>query len=163
MLIFFRVFSSNWLKHYIKLLDRLSVLAFHLFFWVSTSAYSFKCMSFKWPVLMPLFFLPVIIFVTAVTLWLQFSSVSQLCPTLCDPMNCSIPGLPTHHQLLEFTQIHVHWVGDAIQPSYPLLSPSPPVFNLSQHQGLFKWVIMAYFSISSYILYCSFYLLQFYL
>ena len=70
----------------------------------------------------------------------QFSSVTQLWPTLCDPMDCSTPGLPIHHQLLEFTQTHVHWVGDAIQPSHPLSSPTPPVFNLSQHQGLFKWV-----------------------
>ena len=59
---------------------------------------------------------------------------------LCDPMDCSTTGLPVHHQLLEFTQTHVHWVSDAIQPSHPLLSPSPPAFNLSQHQGLFKWV-----------------------
>ena len=70
----------------------------------------------------------------------QLSSVGQSCSTLCDPMDCSTPGLPVHHQLPEFTQTHVHWVGDAIQPSYPLLSPSPPAFNLSQHQGLFKWV-----------------------
>ena len=67
----------------------------------------------------------------------QFSSVAQLCPTLCDPMNCSTPGLPVHHQLLEFTQIHVHWVSDAIQPSHPLSSPSPPAPNPSQHQSLF--------------------------
>ena len=65
------------------------------------------------------------------------SSAVQSCPTLCDPMDCSTPGLPVHHQLLEFTQTHVHWVCDAIQPSHPLLSPSPPAFNLSQHQGLF--------------------------
>ena len=71
---------------------------------------------------------------------LQFSSVAQSCPTLCNPMNHSRPGLPVHHQLPEFTQTHVHWVGDAIQPSHPLSSPSPPVFNLSQHQGFFKWV-----------------------
>ena len=70
----------------------------------------------------------------------QFSSVAQSCPTLCDPMNRSISGLPVHHQLPEFTQTHVHRVGDAIQPSHPLLSPSPPALNLSQHQGLFKWV-----------------------
>ena len=70
----------------------------------------------------------------------QFSSVVQLCPTLCDPMDCSLPGLPVHHQLPEFTQTHVHLAGDAIQPSHPLLSPSPPAFNLSQHQGLFQWV-----------------------
>ena len=70
----------------------------------------------------------------------QFSSVAQSCPTLCDPMDCSMPGLPVHHQLPEFTQTHVHWVSDAIQPSHPLSSPLPPTFNLSQHQGLFKWV-----------------------
>ena len=66
----------------------------------------------------------------------QFSSVAQSCPTLCNPMDCSTPGLPVHHQLPEFTQTYVHGVGDAIQPSHPLLSPSPPAFNLSQHQGL---------------------------
>ena len=70
----------------------------------------------------------------------QFSSVAQSCLTLCDSMNCSMPGLPVHHQLLKSTQTHVHWGGDAIQPSHPLLSPSPPAFNLSQHQSLFKWV-----------------------
>ena len=72
---------------------------------------------------------------------LQFSSVqSQSCPTLCDPMNRSTPGFSVHHQLPEFTQTHVHWVGDAIQPSHPLLSPFPPALNPSQHQGLFQWV-----------------------
>ena len=70
----------------------------------------------------------------------QFRSVAQSCPTLCDPMNRSTPGLPVHHQLPEFTQIHVRRVGDAIQPSHPLSSPSPPAPNPSQHQGLFKWV-----------------------
>ena len=70
----------------------------------------------------------------------QFNSVSQSCPTLCDPMNNSTPGLPVHHQLPEFTQTHVHWVSDAIQLSHPLSSPSPPALNLSQHHGLFKWV-----------------------
>ena len=70
----------------------------------------------------------------------QFSSAAQSCPTLGDPMECSTPGSPVHHQLLELIQIHVHHVGDAIQPSHPLSSPSPPAFNLSQHQGLFKWV-----------------------
>jgi len=68
----------------------------------------------------------------------QFSSVTQSCPTLCDPMNRSMPGLPVHHQLPEFTQTHVHRVGDAIQPSHPLSSPSPPAPNPSQHQSLFK-------------------------
>ena len=70
----------------------------------------------------------------------QFSSVAQLCPTLCDPVNRSTPGLPVHHQLPEFTQTHVPRVGDAIQPSHPLSSPSPPAPNPSQHQGLFQWV-----------------------
>ena len=71
----------------------------------------------------------------------QFSSVAQSCPTLCNPMNHSTPGLPVHHQLLESTQTHVHRVNDAIQPSHPLSSPSPPALNFSQHQGLFQcWV-----------------------
>ena len=68
----------------------------------------------------------------------QFSSVTQSCPTLCDPMNCSMPGLPVHHQLPELTQTQVHQVGDAIQPSHPLLSPSPPTPSPSQHPGLFQ-------------------------
>ena len=72
--------------------------------------------------------------------YIQFSSVTQSCLTLCDPMNRSTPGLPVHHQLLEFTQTHVHRVGDAIQPSHPLLSPFPPAPNPSQHLGLFQWV-----------------------
>ena len=71
---------------------------------------------------------------------IQCSSVAQLCPTLWDPMNCSTPGLPVHHKLPEFTQTHAHWVSDAIQPSHPLLSSSPPAPNPSQHQGLFHWV-----------------------
>ena len=74
--------------------------------------------------------------------FLMYSSVqfTQSFPTLCNPMDCSMPGLPVHHQLPEFTQTHVHWVGDAIQPSHPLSSPSPPAFDLSQHEGLFQWV-----------------------
>ena len=75
---------------------------------------------------------------TSISISVQFSSVAQSCSTLCDPMNHSTPGLPVHHQLPEFTHTHVHRVSDAIQPSHPLLSPSPPTFNLSQHQGLFK-------------------------
>ena len=70
----------------------------------------------------------------------QFSSVTQLCPTLCDPMDSIMPGFPVHHQLLEFTQTHVHLVGDAIYPCNPLSSTSSPVLNLSQHQGLLQWV-----------------------
>ena len=71
---------------------------------------------------------------------IQFSSVAQSCPTLCDPMDCRMPDFPVHHQLLELAQTLVHWVGDAIQPSHPVSSPSPPAFNLFQHQGLFQWV-----------------------
>ena len=72
------------------------------------------------------------------------SSVTQSCLTLCKPMDCSTPGFPVHHQLSEFTQTRAHRVGDAIQPSHPLSSPSPPTFNLSQHQGLLKWVSSLY-------------------
>ena len=71
---------------------------------------------------------------------MMFSSVTQLCPTLCNPMDCSTPGFPGHHQLLELAQTHVQRVGDAIQPFHPLSSPSPLAFNLSQLQGLFQWV-----------------------
>ena len=74
------------------------------------------------------------------SLIIQFSSVTQSCPTLCDPMNHSTPGPPVHHQLPEFTQTHAHRVSDAIQPSHPLLFPSPPAPNPSQHQGLLQWV-----------------------
>ena len=71
---------------------------------------------------------------------IHFSSVAQSCPALCNPMDCSTPGLPVYHQLLELTQTHVHLVSDTIQPSHPLSFPSPPALNLSQHQGLFEWV-----------------------
>ena len=74
------------------------------------------------------------------SLVVQFSSVTQSCPTLSDPMDCSTPGLPVHHQLPALAQTHVHRVGDAVQPSHPLSSPSPTAFNLSQHQGLFQSV-----------------------
>jgi len=75
-------------------------------------------------------------------IWLNTTiccSVTQSCQTLCDPMDCSPPGFPVLHYLSEFAQTHVHWVSDAMQPSHPLLLPSPPVLNLSQHQGLFRW------------------------
>ena len=72
--------------------------------------------------------------------FLQFSSIAQWCPTPCNPMNCSTPGLPVHHQLLEFIQIHIHWVVDAIQPSHPPQTPFPPAPNPSHHQSLFQWV-----------------------
>ena len=82
-------------------------------------------------------FLELFCFFDDSTTGVQFTSVAQSCPTLCDPMNCSMPGLPVHHQLPEFTQTHVHRVSDAIQPSHPLSSPSPAP-NPSQHQGLFQ-------------------------
>ena len=77
---------------------------------------------------------------THLCMQVQFSSVTQSCLTLCDPMNRSTPGLTVHYQLPEFTQTHVHWVSDAIQPSHPLSSPFPPAPNPSQHQSLFQWV-----------------------
>ena len=83
-----------------------------------------------------LFFISVSLLLSHISL--QFRSVAQSCPTRCNPMNCSTPGLPVHHQFPEFTQIHVHRVGDAIQPSHPLSSPSPPAPNPSQHQSLFQ-------------------------
>ena len=75
---------------------------------------------------------------------LYYCSVAQLCLTISDPMDCSTPGLPVRHQLPGLAQTHVHRVGDAIQPSHPLSSPSPPAFNLSQHQGLFQWAGSSY-------------------
>ena len=75
--------------------------------------------------------------------YVQFSSVAQSCPTLSNPMDCSMSGFPVHHQPPELAQTHVHWVSNAIQPSHPL-PPSPPAFNLSQHQGLFQWVSSSY-------------------
>ena len=71
-------------------------------------------------------------------IYIQFSSVTQSCPTFCNPINCNTPGRHVHHQLLEFTQTHVHRVSDAIQPSHPLVYPIPPALNPSQHQGLFQ-------------------------
>ena len=77
------------------------------------------------------------------TLELDCCSVTWLCSTFCNPMDCSMPGFPVLHHLLELAQIHVHWVSGAIQPSHPLLSPSSPAFSLSQHQGLFQWGLSA--------------------
>ena len=74
----------------------------------------------------------------------QFGSVTKLCLTLCDPMDCSTPGFPVHHQLPELAQTHIHWVHDAIQPCHLLSSPSPSTFNHSQHQDLFQWIISSH-------------------
>ena len=81
------------------------------------------------------------VLITLIMLYvISLSSVAQSCPTLCDPMDCSTPRFPVHHQFLELAETHVCWVSDAIQPSRPLSSSSPPAFRLSQHQGLFQWV-----------------------
>ena len=95
-----------------------------------------------------IFFFPSLYFYLSVPKFhmcvIQFSSVAKSYLTLCNPMGCSMLGFPVHHQLLELARTHVHRVSDIIQPPYPLLSPSPPAFNLSQHQGLFKWVSSSY-------------------
>ena len=101
----------------------------------SASTLSNMFMRFLYPICNTYIFFYMCVYVSV-----QFSSVTQLCPTLCDPMNCSTPGLRVHHQLPEFTQTHIHQVGDAIQPSHPLSSPSPPAPNPSQHQSLFQSV-----------------------
>ena len=98
--------------------------------WTSASYQFMYCWNLTWRILS----------ITLLACSDQIRSVTQSCPTLYDPMNHSTPGLPVHHQTLEFAQTHVHWVSDAIQSSHPLSSPSPPTFNLSQHQDLFKWV-----------------------
>ena len=102
--------------------------------WVRCSAWISDFDSNLYPVICSLYLFPCSPFHGV-----QFSSVAQSCPTLCDPIDCSTPGLPVHHQLPQFTEAHVHGVSDAIQPSHPLPSPSPAV-NLFQHQGLFKLV-----------------------
>ena len=90
----------------------------------------------------------------------QSSSVAQSCLTLCAPVVCSTPGLPVHHWLPEFTQTHVHRVSDAIQPSHPLSSPSPPDLSLSQHQGLFQWVSSSHMCVYMYVCVCRRYMMQ---
>ena len=113
--------------------------SFFFFFWYFILD-SFYCSTFKvtifYSAMSYLLLIPSNIFLSIV----QFSPVTQLYPTLCDPLDCSTPGFPIHHQLPELTRTRVHRVGDAIQPSHPLSSPSPPAFSLSQDQGLFKWV-----------------------
>ena len=101
--------------------------------WIREKARKFQKKSISALLTMPK---PLTVWITIV----QFSSVTQSCPTLCNPRDCSMPGLPVHHQHPELTQTHVHWVSDGTQPSHPLSSTSPPAFTLSQHQGLFQWV-----------------------
>ena len=104
----------------------------------------FLCLNLSWHAFLVIFYFGLAHFGEALyrqrALSVQFSSVTQSCPTPCDPMNSSTPGLPVQHQLPESTQTHVHRVGDAIQPSHPLSSPSPSAPNPSQHHGLFQWV-----------------------
>jgi len=102
----------------------------HIFYFLCSFGWLFKC-------------------VKNLSSFSRFSSVAQSCLALCDPMDCSTPGFPVLDQLLELAQTHVHPVGDAIQPSYPLLSPSSLAFNLSQHQGLFQWVSSSHQNIQS--------------
>ena len=132
---------QHWIKRWCFACTHLVSMALAAFLWPISrvSALLDSVNTVPFPVLV--FFRPMII-LTSINIFssVQFSSVGQSCPTLCDPMDWSMLSLPVHRQLPEFTQTHVHWVSDAIQPSHPLSSPSPPVFNLSQHQGLFKWV-----------------------
>ena len=127
--------KNSSLSHYIVFsislhwLLRKAFLPLLAIFWNS----AFKWIYFSFSLLLFTSLLDIYILV-------QFSSVTQSCLTLCNPMNHSTPSLPVHHQLQEVTQIHVHRVGDAIQPSHPLSSPSPPAPNPSQHQGLFQWI-----------------------
>ena len=118
----------SWIKYiWIDLLQVCGITAFQVF------NHPDFCLS--WPHL-----LLITLICSSLLSLLQFSSVAQSCPTLCNHMGCSTPGFPVHHQLPELAQTHVHRVGDAIQPSHLLLAPSPPAFNLSQHRGLFQWV-----------------------
>ena len=100
----------------------------------------FKGISIVFTIVAVPIYIPIDSAVGLLFLYTLFSSVTQSCLILCNPMDCSTPGPCVYHQRPEFTQTHVHWVSDAIQPSHPLLSPSPPAFSLSQHQGLFQWV-----------------------
>ena len=110
------------------------------YFWIPTKCVWVPVTPHPCQYLVVSVFQIVVILIAVVIPSLHFTLVAQCCPTLCDPMNCSTPGLPVHHHLPEFTQTHVHQVGDATQPSHPLSSPSPPAPNPSQHQGLFQRV-----------------------
>ena len=121
-------------------------MSFHCWLMVKLMTSQISGFTVLWeshPPLLPLFILDLLHcrqILYSLSHSVQFSSVAQSCLTLWDPMNRSMPGLPVHHQLPEFTQTHIHQVSDAIQPSHPLSSPSPPSPNPSQHQSLFQWV-----------------------
>ena len=110
---------------------------FHFFYFIFSAPISFSLCFPIFPFLFFMFFIKPLPSIVE-KLSYQIRSVAQSCPTLCDPMNRSTPGLPVHHQLLGLTQAHIHRVSDAIQPSHPLSSPSPPSPNPSQHQSLFQ-------------------------
>ena len=142
----FVIFCIHWYDHVVFILQFIDVVYHTDYLWILTNS----CMpginlTWSWYIIL---FMYCWIWFTNILLRIfasmfigdQLNSVARSCPTLCDPMNRSMPGLPVHHQLPEFTQTHVHRVGDAIQPSHPLSSPSPPALNPSQHQSLFQWV-----------------------
>ena len=156
------IFLKHCFHHVTSLLENLQ--SFPIFYWIRSkficqvfkdshnlaSLYLFNliCSHFSagtLPITQACLCVPLLPLPDHAVLWftwilLDFSSVAQSCPALCDPVNCSMPGFPVQHQLPELAQTHVHRVGDAIQPSCPLSSPSPSAFILSQHQGLFQWV-----------------------
>ena len=122
----------------------LLVFCWGFYVYIHKSVVSFSCNIFVWIILSSYksceVLSPLLLFVWEVLVFSQFISVTHSCLTLCDPMDCSTPGLPVHHQLPKLAWTHVHWVGDAIQPSCPLSFPSPPAFNLFQYQHLLQWV-----------------------
>ena len=139
VLVFWKILLVAWQGWYwiYRLLWVVYSFSLYRFFWSMNMVYFSIYLCFLW-FLSSVFYSFLNIYFLFLSV--QFSSVAQPCPTLCDPMNCSTPGLPVHHQLPEFTQTHVPQVSDAIQPFHPLSSPSLPAPNPSQHQGLFQWV-----------------------
>ena len=142
ILSFEKIYNSIRLKEYIVLIIIIiiKILVRWNFFLHSVIGHLYFFSVFPIPVLQSLFWWAFRLLIVLMELCMYSVQIScSICLTLCNTMNHSMPGLPVHHQLPEFTQTYVHWVGDAIQPSHPLSSPSPPALNLSQHQGLFKW------------------------
>ena len=130
----------QWALLILKLKSFGQKIVHKLFAWWISSFLNFLFSISRIPLVLIVVFHLEDLFQMSVNLSVQFSSVAQSCPTCCDPMNCSTPGLPVHHQLPEFTHTHVHRVRDAIQPSHPLSAPSSPAPNPSQNQSLFQWV-----------------------